>query len=203
MLSRWVRTWHSAVLRPLLEFITPLGITANMLTIAGLGAVIVAGVLFALGQTIAGAGLLVLGGLLDSLDGELSRMSDTSSPFGGFLDSICDHCGDFAMYLGLLLLYLRSNAITEIILIFIAFFASLFGSHVRSRAGMVGINTKTIGIFTRAERTLVLVIGILIVKINIALWILAIFNSLSALQRVIYTIRNFHQSKETLQRQET
>ncbi len=203
MLSRWVRTWHSAVLRPLLEFITPLGITANMLTIAGLGVVIIAGVLFAFGQTIPGAGLLVLGGLLDSLDGELSRMTGAPSPFGGFLDSICDHCGDFAMYLGLLLHYLRSNAITEIILIFIAFFASIFGSHVRSRAGMVGIDTKTIGIFTRAERTLVLVIGILIGKINIALWILAIFNSLSALQRVIYTIRNSHQSKETLQRQET
>ncbi len=203
MLSRWVRTWHSAVLRPLLEFITPLGVTANMLTIAGLGVVIIAGILFAFGQTIPGAGLLVLGGLLDSLDGELSRMTGDPSPFGGFLDSICDHCGDFAMYLGLLLLYLRSNAIIEIILIFIAFFASLFGSHVRSRAGMVGIDTKTIGIFTRAERTLVLVIGILIGRINIALWILAIFNSLSTLQRIIYTIRISHQSKERLQRQET
>ncbi len=200
MISRWVRTWHSAVLRPLLEFLAQLGITANMLTIASLAVVIIAGVLFAFSQTILGARLILLGGLLDSLDGELSRLTGADARFGGFLDSICDHCGDFAMYLGLLWLYLQHNAMVEIALIFIAMFASVFGSHVRSRAGMVGIDTKTVGIFTRAERTLVLVTGILIGRINIALWILAIFNSMSALQRVIYTIRSSYKSK--LQRQE-
>lgn len=203
MISRWVRTWYGAVLRPLLDFIARLGITANMLTITGLCVVIVAGILFAFGQTILGAWILLLGGLLDSLDGELSRLRDSVTPFGGFLDSICDHCGDFAMYLGLLLLYLRSHAVVEITLIFIALFASVFGSHVRSRAGMAGIDAKTIGIFTRAERTLVLVIGILIGKISLALWILAVFNSLSALQRVIYTLRTSYQRKDNLQSQQT
>lgn len=65
----------------------------------------------------------------------------------------------------------------------------MFGSHVRSRAGMVGIDTKSIGIFTRCERIFILVIGILTSKLTLVLWILAIFNSFSALQRVIYTIR--------------
>ncbi len=203
MLSRWVRTWHSKVLRPLIKFIARLGITANMLTVAGLCAVIIAGIFFAFGRMMPGASMLVLGGLLDSLDGELSRMTGTPSSFGGFLDSICDHCGDFAMYLGLLLFYLQSNTTVEVVLLFVAAFGSVFGSHVRSRAGMVGIDTKTIGIFTRAERTLVLVVSILIGKINIALWILAIFNSLSALQRVIYVIRAARQRKDTFQRQET
>ncbi len=202
MISRWVRTWHSAVLRPLLEPVARWGITANMLTIASLVIVIIAGILFAFSQTTLGAWMILLGGLLDSLDGELSRMTDADSRFGGFLDSICDHCGDFAMYLGLLWLYLQRGATVEVALIFVAMFASVFGSHVRSRAGMAGIDTKTIGVFTRAERTLVLVIGILIGKINIALWILAIFNSLSALQRVIYTIRSSYKSKGNLQRQE-
>ncbi len=202
MLSRWVRTWHSTVLRPLIESIARMGITANMLTVAGLCAVIVAGIFFAFGRMIPGAGMLLLGGLLDSLDGELSRMTGTPSSFGRFLDSICDHCGDFAMYLGLLLFYLQNNATVEVVLLFVAAFGSVFGSHVRSRAGMIGIDTKTVGIFTRAERTLVLVIGILVGKINIALWILAIFNSLSALQRVIYAIRASHQREDILQKQE-
>lgn len=195
MVSRWVRTWHTSVLRPLLEVLTRLGITANMLTVASLCTAIAAGFLFASGWLAWGAWTILLGGFLDSLDGELSRFTDEASTFGGFLDSICDHCGDFAIYLGLLFLYVQAGATVEIILIFIAEFASVFGSHVRSRAGMVGIDTKMIGIFTRAERILVLIIGILIGQINIALWVLAIFNSLSALQRVIYTVRVSRQNK--------
>ena len=189
MLSRWIRTWYSALLRPLLNFIARLGITANMLTIASLLVAILAGVLFASGKTILGAWVLLLAGFLDGIDGELARLTGIQTRFGGFLDSICDHAGDFAIYMGLLFAYLKSDAIIEVILIFVALFASVFGSHVRSRAGMVGIDTKTIGLFTRCERIFILVIGILIGKVMIALWALAIFSSLSALQRVIYTIR--------------
>jgi len=160
-----------------------------MLTVTSLFVVIVAGILFAYGKAILGAWILLFAGFLDGIDGELARITDVKSPFGGFLDSICDHCGDFAIYLGLLLPSLKRGAFLEVILIFIALFASVFGSHVRSRAGMVGIDTKTIGIFTRCERIFILVIGILIGKENLALWALAIFNSFSALQRIIYTIR--------------
>ncbi len=189
MISRWIRTWYGGVLRPFLRFVARIGITANMLTVASLFVVIIAGTLFATGKTILGAWVLLLAGFLDGIDGELARMTGAKSPFGGFLDSICDHAGDFAVYLGLLLASLKRDASVEIILIFIALFASVFGSHVRSRAGMVGIDTKTIGIFTRCERIFILVIGILIGKETIALWALAIFNSFSALERIIYTIR--------------
>ena len=68
-------------------------------------------------------------------------------------------------------------------------FGSVVGSHIRSRAGMVGIDAKTIGVFTRFERTLVIAIGILINQLTIALWVLAILNNFSALQRIIYVAR--------------
>ncbi|HLO29028.1 MAG TPA: CDP-alcohol phosphatidyltransferase family protein [Anaerolineales bacterium] len=189
MISRWIRTWYGAFLEPFLQLLARLGITANMLTVASLGVVIVAGVFFAFGQTVLGAWILLLGGFLDGIDGALAHVTHLESPFGGFLDSICDHCGDFAVYLGLLLLALQNNSPVDIILIFIASFASVFGSQVRSRAGMLGLDTKTIGMFTRAERNLVLIVGILIGKMTLALWVLAIFNSFSALQRIIYAIR--------------
>ncbi len=192
MISRWIRTWYSALLRPFLHFIARLGITANMLTVVSLFVVTIAGILFAFHETILGAWILLFGGFLDGIDGELARITGIKSPFGGFLNSICDHCGDFAIYIGLLFLYLQNSATAEIILIFVALFASVFGSHVRSRAGMLGIDTKTIGVFTRCERIFLLVIGILISQVSIALWGLAIFNSFSALQRVIYTIRVSH-----------
>jgi len=189
MVSRWIRTWDGALLKPFLIFLARLGVTANMLTLASLCVAIIAGVLFGYEQTILGAWVLLFAGFLDSLDGELARVTDSHSPFGGFLDSICDHCGDFAISLGLFLSALQRGAFPEVILLFIALFASVFGSHVRSRAGMLGIDTKTIGLFTRCERILVLVMGLLSGELTLALWALAIFNSFSALQRVIYTIR--------------
>lgn len=189
MLSRWIRTWYSALLKPLLTFIAQLGITANMLTVASLFVAIAAGILFAFNKPILGAWILLFAGFLDGIDGELARITGIQSPFGGFLDSICDHSGDFAIYLGLLLPALKQDAFAEVLLIFVALFASLFGSHVRSRAGMVGIDTKTIGLFTRCERIFIVVIGILIGQQTLALWALAVFNSFSALQRVIYSIR--------------
>jgi phosphatidylglycerophosphate synthase len=189
MLSRWIRSWYSALLKPFLTFIAQLGITANMLTVASLFVAIIAGILFAVGKSSLGAWILLFAGFLDGIDGELARVTGIKSQFGGFLDSICDHLGDFAIFMGLLLPALKQDAFAEILLIFIALFASVFGSHVRSRAGMVGIDTKTIGLFTRCERIFILVIGILIGQQTLALWALAIFNSLSAFQRVIYTIR--------------
>jgi archaetidylinositol phosphate synthase len=198
MISRWIRTWYSGLLQPFLSLLAQLGMTANHLTIASLFVVIIAGILFAYGKTILGAWVLLFGGFLDGIDGALAQLTGTESRFGGFLDSICDHCGDFTVYLGLLLLSFENKDPVPIILVFVASFASVFGSHIRSRAGMLGIDTKAVGIFTRAERNFILVIGLLIGQLTIALWLLMIFNTLSAIQRVIYTIQAYRQ-RETVQ----
>jgi phosphatidylglycerophosphate synthase len=174
-----------------------------MLTIASMLIIILAGILFAFDKPILGACGLMFGAFLDGIDGALAKINDVKSPFGGFLDSICDHCGDFAIYLGLLISYLRSDALVEIVLIFIAMFASVFGSHVRSRAEMVAIDTKTVGIFTRFERIFLLFICLLIGKVTVALWGLAIFNSFSALQRVIYTVQAYRKQNTVLQSPKT
>ena len=203
MISQWVRTWYSKVVDPFLEVLARLDVTANMLTLASMLIIMMAGVLLAVGKPILGACVLMFGAFLDGIDGELARVSGVKSSFGGFLDSICDHIGDFTIYLGLLIPYLQKNAFVEIILIFVAMFASVFGSHVRSRAGVVAIDTKTIGIFTRFERIFLLFICILIGKVIIALWGLAIFNSFSALQRVIYTMQAYRKQNITVQSAET
>jgi archaetidylinositol phosphate synthase len=201
MISRWIRTWYGKLFHPFLVFLARLGITANTLTVISLMAVTIAGILFAIDRTIAGAWILLLGGFLDGIDGELARVTHVKSPFGGFLDSVCDHCGDFALYLGLLWFSMKSNASVEIFLLFVALFASVFGSHVRSRAGMVGIDVKDIGIFTRCERIFILFFGILFRQMIIALWILALLNSFSAIQRVMYTIRVSQKRESHLQNQ--
>lgn len=119
----------------------------------------------------------------------MARTLRIESRFGAFLDSICDHCGDYAIYLGLLWQFLDDSAPVVIVLIFLALFGSMLGSQIRSRAGMVGIDTKTIGLFTRFERTMILFVGLLADQIVAALWLLAVLNNFSAAQRLIYVVR--------------
>jgi len=158
-----------------------------MLTISSLLLILVSGFVLSQNHLIIGGIFLLLGGLLDGIDGELARVTNRTTKFGAFLDSICDHSGDFVLSLGLLWLYLRAS--TEVVLIFAALFGSMLGSLVRSRAGMVGIETKDVGLVTRFERILILLIGLFTHRITVALWILAVLNNLAVLQRVIYVLR--------------
>jgi archaetidylinositol phosphate synthase len=189
MLSRWVRTWYGRLLQPFLLLLASFGITPTILTIGSLLLICISG--FALSQNHLEIGgiFLLLGGLLDGIDGELARMTNHATQFGALLDSLSDHCGDFALSLGLLWLYLNNGASIEIVLIFVALFGSMLGSQVRSRAGMVGIETRDVGLVTRFERILLLLIGIFTLHVTIALWILAVLNFIAVLQRIIYVVR--------------
>ncbi len=199
MLSRWVRTWYGRLLQPFLLLLASFGITPNMLTISSLLLISMGGFILSQNHMIIGGMFVLLGGLLDGIDGELARITNRTSKFGAFLDSICDHSGDFALSLGLLWLYLSSKASTEVVLIFVALFGSMLGSQVRSRAAMVGIDTKEVGLVTRFERILILIFGLFTHQITVALWILAVLNNIAALQRIIYVLReSLLQKRETM-----
>ena len=189
MVSRWVRRWDSRLLSPLLGMLARIGVTPNMLTVGSLLCVVVAGVAVAQGHLVTAGVLLSIGGATDGMDGELARQTGRMTPFGAFLDSICDHCGDYAFSLGLIWFYLNTHATTEIILVVVALFGSMLGSQVRSRAGMVGIETKDVGIVTRFERMLLWIIGIATAHLSAALWVLAVLNNLAAFQRVVYVVK--------------
>jgi phosphatidylglycerophosphate synthase len=150
---------------------------------------IAAGVVAAQGHLLIAGGALLAGGIADGLDGELARQTGRMTLFGGFLDSICDHCGDFAFSLGLIGHYLNEHATTEVIVVVVALFGSMLGSQIRSRAGMLAIDTKTVGLATRFERMLLWIAGIFTGYLLLALWALAVLNNVAALQRMVYVIR--------------
>ena len=184
MLSRLLRIWSPDLLRPIIRLLMRARITPNQLTLAGLVLAIIAGVLAAIGSLSLAALILLLSGFLDALDGELARQSDSQTPFGAFLDSISDHYGDFAVYLGIAWQMQRSGEHATVLLTLVAMFGSLVGSQIRSRAGMMGLDTKDVGIFTRAERIIVFVLGLLTGFLMPAIALLAFANNLSALQRL-------------------
>ena len=187
MLSRWARTWDSRLLAPLMLLLARLGVTPNGLTLTSLLMVVAAGVLLAFGYRVTGGLVFAFGVLLDGLDGELARATRRESRAGAFLDSICDHCGDFAVSVGLLVYVLNQGQVVTALLIVAALFGSMLGSQIRSRAGMLGIDTKDIGFFTRFERALLLGGGILLDQLLFAFIALAVLNNFSAFQRLYYT----------------
>lgn len=199
MISRWVRAWNGQYLAPLAARLDRAGVTPAALTLLGLAAVVAAGVLLGLDHWGWAVALLLLGQVFDSLDGEVARVRGQASPRGAFLDSVCDHYGDLAVYLGLLWHSLRSGSALDVVLITLALFGSVFGSHVRARADMLGVDTRWAGIFTRFERSLVLAVGILANEITLALGVLAVLNNFSAVQRIVHTMRASPRGSEVSQ----
>ena len=173
-----------------------LGITPNLLTAASLATAVVVGWLVGHSQLGWAAFALAFSGIFDSLDGELARQCQMETRLGPFLDSAADHYGDFAVTLGILWLALQRNNQILIVSCFFTLFGSVVGSHIRSRAGMIGVDTKRVGFFTRMERTLVLFSGLLTSWITPAIAILAVATNLSALQRLVYVVRAGGKSDE-------
>lgn len=189
MLSRWIRGWDSALLKPLMRWLALRGATPNLLTITSLLIVACAGLILATGNLPLGGTVFLLGGALDGIDGELARMTHHESRLGAFLDSICDHYGDFALYAGLLWFALEREKTMLVFLIFLALFGSMLGSQIRSRAGMLGVQTKDVGMATRLERTIILSGGLFTGQLEIAGILLALVNNGAAAERLIYVVR--------------
>lgn len=191
MISRWARAWLPRAVAPAVHALARAGVTPNMLTAAGLAACILAGVLAALGRLWLAAVFVLLEGMFDSLDGELARCAGTATPLGPFIDSAADHYGDFAISLGIAWYALSQAPVDRAtaLLVFAALFGSVVGSHLRSRAGMLGIDTRWAGFFTRLERTLVIFLGLATGWLLPAMAVLALGTNVSALQRFVYVIR--------------
>ena len=92
----------------------------------------------------------------------MARTNKLASKSGAVLDSVCDRIGEILIFIGILI-YLHSNdsSLYHHIFVLTSVASSNLVSYARSKAE--GLNIKcTIGIMTRGERIVVLVIGILL-----------------------------------------
>ena len=162
----------------------------NTLTWLALAISIIAAGTIATNHLLIGGFLVLLSGLFDILDGALARLTNQVTRFGALLDSTFDRISDAVLLLGLLLLYLMSGGTTEMVLIFLALISSFLTSYVRARAEGLGINCP-VGLFTRAERVIILALGLLLnqlykFSIFIALLIVVVLGFVTVGQRLIY-----------------
>ncbi len=149
-----------------------------------------AAVVIAKGYFLIGGGLILFSGAFDLFDGALARATSQSTRFGAILDSIVDRLSEAVVLLGLLILYLGQHAAWEPLLIYIALAGSIMVSYIRARAEGLGVKCE-VGIFTRAERVIILALGLLLTSVYtrsplVALCILATLAWVTVIQRFIY-----------------
>jgi CDP-diacylglycerol--glycerol-3-phosphate 3-phosphatidyltransferase len=176
---------------PMVRILSKSGITPNALTLINLVLNIVAAYVIATGHFLLGGVLVLVAGLFDLFDGALARFTRQTTRFGAILDSVADRISEAAILCGLLIWYIpQEEASLEIVLIFIVLIGSFLVSYIRARAEGLGWQCQ-VGLFTRAERVIVLAIGLLINQIFIhsifiALCVLVIFVFITVVQRLIY-----------------
>jgi len=155
----------------------------GFLLAAGAAALIATGHLFAAGFAV------LIAGFFDILDGALARRTDRVTQFGAVLDSTVDRLSEAMLLIGVLVLYAREHSFALILLVGIALTASLLVSYIRARAEALGLKCQ-VGLFTRAERVIVLALGLLLSQIAnalvIALAIIVVFSFFTVGQRLIY-----------------
>jgi len=180
---------------PMVQVLSKSRLTPNTLTFIGLGITIAAAYFIASGHFLLGGGLILVSGLFDLLDGALARLTEQATEFGAILDSTVDRVSEAAILCGLLVWYMAAGASLEIVLIFVVLIGSFLVSYIRARAEGLGLECQ-VGWFTRAERIIVLAIGLLVGQVLIALWILVVFVYVTVIQRLIHLKRLGSQDEE-------
>ena len=171
------------IIDPIVSVLARLGVAPNHLTALGLAGNIGAAVLAARGEFLAAGIAALVFSAVDLLDGALARATGRTSAFGAVFDSTLDRLSESAVLAGIAYYYAKRGSEEEVILCFAALTGSIVVSYVRARAQFFGFDL-TDGLFTRAERVLVLNGGLIISQVRIALWVLAVMANLTALQRL-------------------
>jgi len=186
--SDWAHRAVDVVFGPLARLFVRLRISPNLLTILGFVAGVAAAVPLAVGRWPEAIALMVLSGFLDAMDGLVARKSQKSSRFGAFLDSVLDRWADSAFFLGLIIWYLGRGLQQPVLLAAYALVSSSLVSYTKARAEGIDVRCGR-GVFTRLERIVVLVAGLVFGQMVIALWIIAILSTFTAMQRLYTTYR--------------
>jgi len=167
--------------RPVVRLLARTGITPNTITWLGFIIAIGAGVLVGIGHPFAAGFIVLVGGFFDIIDGALARSTNRTTRFGAILDSTLDRAGEAMVLLGLLVFYTREQSTVGVVVVGIVWLMSVLVSYIRARAEGMGLECE-VGLFTRAERVVLVALGLLLSQVGDALLIiLAVIAALSFL----------------------
>lgn len=134
--------------------------------------------------------VVLLAVAFDSLDGAVARTSGGVTRFGAYLDSVVDRYADMLLLCGLLVYLLRFfddlSRPVWLAIWCVSALGTVGTSYARARAEKL-IPSCAIGFLERPERAVAVILGLLCGNIHLALFVLAVWGNLIAVQRIYYT----------------
>ena len=190
MLSDQFKPQVVRIITPFARFFLKIGITPDLMTVAGTGLVVFGAFKFiASGSYVTGVIFIAVTALSDLFDGTMARISNKgSSTWGSFLDSTLDRISDSAIAIALALhLFKTEDRLAPIVLILIPL--NFLIPYIRAKAESLNIECSG-GIAERTERLIIMLLAILLAGLNISyalsvgIWTLFILASITVLQRI-------------------
>lgn len=165
------------------SFLLRIRMQPNHITFLGLLGSIAAGVLIAFGHLLWAGLLAAIMAPLDAVDGAMARLKGSPTKFGSFFDSVIDRYDELFLLAGLTYHFIQQANTWGVMLTFGAAAGSVLVSYTRAKAEALGLNAK-VGFMTRIERSIVLIIGLLVGKPLVSVGIIAILANITAIQRI-------------------
>jgi CDP-diacylglycerol--glycerol-3-phosphate 3-phosphatidyltransferase len=179
-----LRVWGAIIINPTVEFLARWRFSPDSLTITGMLFHFLFAWLIAAGH-IRWAGIAIMFiAPLDALDGSLARrLGRKQGGFGAFLDSTLDRLAEIILFAGYLFYFNREGAGLWQAAAYLAITGSLMVSYARSRAEALGLECK-IGIASRVERYIIIIVTLLLNLPEVGLLILAVSTYITLAQRI-------------------
>jgi CDP-diacylglycerol--glycerol-3-phosphate 3-phosphatidyltransferase len=188
-LVRLRKALSSYLANPIVTVLAGTPVTPNSLTLFSFLLAAAAAALIVTDNLLAAGFVFLAAGLLDMLDGALARKTNRVTLFGSVLDSTLDRLAEGVVLVGMLFLLADEGSTSGVLLAGTAMLTSLLVSYIKARAEAAGIECS-VGIFTRPERIIVLVLGLTINQLEIALSIIVAFSLFTAGQRLVCVWRS-------------
>ncbi len=204
LMPKWLENGFVKLLMPLVGLFVKMKLSPNFFTTLGFLITTSATVILFINLAwIHWAGLLILlGGICDVIDGKLARTAGRSTKFGALYDSSLDRYSEVIMFFGIAAYYVRQDSYLLSVMSFIALGGSMMVSYIRARAEGLGFTAK-VGWMQRSERVVVIGVSALfnvslfkitmfhvqnywVTLLDLAIWAVAIFANVTALQRLYY-----------------
>ncbi len=181
-----LRSQVDAAVKPIGVSIKKLGVTADMLTAAGIVMAVGAAVAIGSGALRLGFVLLVLTGLPDLLDGAVAKAWGKTSQRGAFFDSVSDRLTDGLLFGGIAYYLAASGEAPWVVMLPVAgYVTASIVSYIRAKADALGFDASG-GIVERAERFILLAVGLLFEPLLlVVLALIIVLNLITAGQRFV------------------
>lgn len=200
MLNIFARPSVSRLLDPVGAGLSRAGVSPDAITLVGTAGTVASALwFFPRGQLFAGTVAVTLFVLFDVLDGAVARARGQASPFGIVLDAACDRIADGALFAGLTwwCFVLAGNRPLAAAALVCLVSAQVI-SYIKARAEASGL-TADGGLVERAERFIIVLVGTGLSGLGVpyaldaALWVLAVLQLVTVVQRMVTVRRSAHQ----------